>query len=159
MAKKKKREMTEDAALEIALRDHPEWRRAWERGDLPDEISGEDAKHLLTNGVWVVSEGANMPSEPAAVHQFVGEGILYGPGKAANAGGVATSGLEMAQNAGFTTWTRETVDDRLLGIMADIHRSCRQSAEEYGSPDNYVMGANVAGFEKVARAMVAQGVV
>lgn len=124
-----------------------------------NEISGEDAKQLLTNGVWVVSEGANMPSEPAAVHQFVGEGILYGPGKAANAGGVATSGFEMTQNAMFSSWSRETVDDRLLGVMADIHSASRKAAEEYGEPDNYVLGANVAGFRKVADAMLDQGIV
>jgi glutamate dehydrogenase (NADP+) len=124
-----------------------------------NEINGEDAKQLLTNGVWVVAEGANMPSEPAAVHQFLGEGILYGPGKAANAGGVATSGFEMAQNAAFTSWTRDAVDDRLLGVMADIHTASRQAATEYGDPDNYVLGANIAGFRRVARAMLDQGIV
>ncbi len=124
-----------------------------------NELNGEEAKQLLANGVTVVAEGANMPSEREAVTQFVEAGILYGPGKAANAGGVATSGLEMAQNAGFTSWTREEVDARLLGIMIGIHNSCVSAAEEYGSPGNYVIGANVAGFRKVADAMLAQGVV
>jgi glutamate dehydrogenase (NADP+) len=124
-----------------------------------NEISGEEAKQLLTNGVWVVAEGANMPCEPAAVHQFVGEGILYGPGKAANAGGVATSGFEMAQNAAFTSWTRDAVDDRLLGVMADIHAVSRHAAAEFGNPDNYLLGANIAGFRKVAQAMLDQGIV
>ncbi|MDH3520194.1 MAG: NADP-specific glutamate dehydrogenase [Myxococcales bacterium] len=124
-----------------------------------NELNGEDAKRLLANGVYVVAEGANMPSEPDAIRQFVDQKILYGPGKAANAGGVATSGLEMAQNAGFTTWTRDEVDQRLLKIMVNIHRNCQQTAEEYGTPGNYVNGANIAGFLKVARAMLDQGVV
>ncbi len=124
-----------------------------------NEVSGDDAKVLLANGVYVISEGANMPSAPTAVQQFVEQGILYGPGKAANAGGVATSGLEMAQNAMFETWTRDEVDQRLLKIMSTIHRICRQTAEEYGTPGNYVNGANIAGFLKVARAMLDQGVV
>ena len=100
-----------------------------------------------------------MPSEPDAISQFVDSKILYGPGKAANAGGVATSGLEMAQNASFTNWTRDTVDARLLEIMSNIHKSCVDAAEEYEEPGNYVVGANVAGFRKVADAMLAQGVV
>ena len=124
-----------------------------------NELSGEDAKRLLSNGVYVVAEGANMPSDPDAVEQFVESRILYGPGKAANAGGVATSGLEMAQNAGFSSWTRDTVDGRLLEIMSSIHQSCVQAAEEYEVPGNYVTGANIAGFRKVADAMLAQGVV
>jgi glutamate dehydrogenase (NADP+) len=124
-----------------------------------NEISSEDAKKLLANGVYVVAEGANMPSEPAAIVQFVEQKILYGPGKAANAGGVATSCLEMAQNAIFTTWTRDEVDQKLLGIMIDIHRNCQQTAEQFGTPGNYVNGANIAGFLKVARAMLDQGVV
>ena len=124
-----------------------------------NEVSSEDAKKLLANGVYVVSEGANMPSEPAAIAQFVEQKILYGPGKAANAGGVATSGLEMAQNAVFTAWTRDEVDQKLLGIMIDIHKNCQQTAEEYGTPGNYVNGANIAGFLKVASAMLDQGVV
>jgi glutamate dehydrogenase (NADP+) len=124
-----------------------------------NELSGSDAKTLLANGVYVVAEGANMPSEPDAVKEFLNAGILYGPGKAANAGGVATSGLEMAQNAAFNTWDRDTVDARLLEIMAKIHRKCVEAAEEYGEPGNYVTGANVSGFRKVADAMLAQGVV
>ena len=124
-----------------------------------NEISAEDAKKLLANGVYVVAEGANMPSEPAAIAQFVEQKILYGPGKAANAGGVATSALEMAQNAIFTAWTRDEVDQKLLGIMIDIHENCQQTAEKYGTPGNYVNGANIAGFLKVASAMLDQGVV
>ena len=124
-----------------------------------NELSAEEANHLLGNGVTVVAEGANMPCEPGATQQFVDKGILYGPGKAANAGGVATSGLEMAQNAAFTSWTAEAVDEELLGIMAKIHQSCVEKAEEYDRPGNYVVGANIAGFEKVAKAMLDQGVV
>ncbi len=124
-----------------------------------NELSSVDAKTLLANGVTVVAEGANMPSEPDAVRRFVDAGILYGPGKAANAGGVAVSGLEMVQNATFSTWSRGEVDGRLLGIMVDIHHSCIEAAAEYDQPGNYVVGANIAGFEKVASAMLAQGVV
>ncbi len=124
-----------------------------------NELNIEDATQLYSHGVRVVAEGANMPTEPAAVHFFINNGILFGPGKAANAGGVATSGLEMAQNAGFTSWTREEVDAKLLGIMSNIHRACREAAEEYDAPDNYVVGANIAGFMKVAGAMMDQGVV
>jgi glutamate dehydrogenase/leucine dehydrogenase len=124
-----------------------------------NELSGEDAKQLLVNGVYVVAEGANMPCDPDALRQFVDAQILFAPGKAANAGGVATSGLEMAQNAGFTAWTRDMVDERLLGIMVDIHQACRDAAEQYGEPGNYVTGANIAGFLKVGRAMVDQGIV
>ncbi len=124
-----------------------------------NEIDSDDARSLLANGISVVAEGANMPSTANAAHQFVDAGILYGPAKAANAGGVATSGLEMAQNAEFTSWPRDTVDAKLLDIMIDIHQSCVDAAEEYGSPGNYVAGANIAGFRKVAEAMLAQGVV
>ncbi|MDR9450150.1 MAG: NADP-specific glutamate dehydrogenase [Acidimicrobiia bacterium] len=124
-----------------------------------NELSGEDAKQLLANGVYVVAEGANMPCEPEAVRHFVEQKILFGPGKAANAGGVATSGLEMAQNAVFSNWTRDEVDQRLLMIMVNIHRSCQEAAEHYGTPGNYVNGANIAGFIKVANAMLDQGVV
>ena len=124
-----------------------------------NELSGEDAKRLLNNGVYVVAEGANMPCEPDAIRQFVDAGILFAPGKAANAGGVATSALEMAQNAGFTAWTRDQVDERLLGIMVDIHQACRDAAEQYAEPRNYVVGANIAGFLRVGRAMVDQGIV
>jgi glutamate dehydrogenase (NADP+) len=124
-----------------------------------NELSGEDAKQLLANGVFVIAEGANMPSVPEAVEQFLEHKILFGPGKAANAGGVATSGLEMAQNAVFSNWTRDEVDQRLLMIMVNIHRSCQEAAEHYGTPGNYVNGANIAGFIKVADAMLDQGVV
>ncbi len=124
-----------------------------------NEINGKDAVNLLNNGVYVVSEGANMPSTPEAVDQFLQAGILYGPGKAANAGGVATSGLEMSQNALRLAWTREEVDARLHSIMKSIHKTVRETAEEYGQPGNYVVGANIAGFVKVAEAMLDQGVV
>jgi glutamate dehydrogenase (NADP+) len=124
-----------------------------------NEIDVDDAQRLLANGVYVVAEGANMPTVPEGVGLFVREKILYGPGKAANAGGVATSCLEMAQNAGHTSWTREEVDQRLLGIMVNIHRNCRETAENYGTPGNYVNGANIAGFLKTATAMLEQGVV
>ncbi len=124
-----------------------------------NEIDAKDAKRLIDNGVYVVCEGANMPTVPDGVRQFTRAGILYGPGKAANAGGVATSGLEMSQNAAHTAWSREEVDQRLLSIMVNIHRNCRETAEAYGTPGNYVNGSNIAGFLKVARAMLDQGVV
>jgi glutamate dehydrogenase (NADP+) len=124
-----------------------------------NELNAENAKQLVASGVRVVAEGANMPTEPEAVRILMDNGVLFGPGKAANAGGVATSGLEMTQNAGFTTWTREEVDARLLGIMTRIHRHCRETAAEYATPDDYVAGANIAGFIKVADAMLDQGVV
>jgi len=124
-----------------------------------NEISGKDAGNLLRNKVYLVAEGANMPSAIEAVNQFVDAGILYGPGKAANAGGVATSGLEMAQNSMRYSWTREEVDSRLQLIMKSIHRACVETAERFGTPGNYVNGANIAGFLKVADAMLDQGVV
>lgn len=124
-----------------------------------NEINGEDAKTLLANGCYVISEGANMPSTPEAAELFVENRILYGPGKAANAGGVATSGLEMSQNSMRLKWTREDVDSKLNAIMVSIHEAARAAAEEYGQPGNYVMGANIAGFTKVANAMIDQGVV
>jgi glutamate dehydrogenase (NADP+) len=124
-----------------------------------NEISAEDAKTLLSNGCFVVSEGANMPTVPEGVDLFVEKKILYGPGKAANAGGVATSGLEMAQNAMMMNWTREEVDSRLQGIMKAIHANSYAAAQEYGDKGNYVLGANIAGFVKVADAMLDQGVV
>jgi glutamate dehydrogenase (NADP+) len=123
-----------------------------------NEINGKDAANLISNGVSVVSEGANMPTVPEGVDQFVTAGVLYGPGKAANAGGVAVSGLEMSQNAMRLSWTREGVDQRLREIMRRIHEQCRETAEEFGEPGNYVHGANIAGFRKVADAMLAQGV-
>ncbi|WP_373740808.1 NADP-specific glutamate dehydrogenase [Neisseria sp.] len=123
-----------------------------------NELDENDAKTLLSNGCFVVAEGANMPSTLGAVEAFVNAKILYAPGKAANAGGVATSGLEMSQNAIRLSWTREEVDQRLLGIMLSIHESCVQYGKENGTV-NYVNGANIAGFVKVADAMLAQGVV
>jgi len=124
-----------------------------------NEITSKDATHLLRNGVYVVSEGANMPTDLEGVRQFLDAKILYGPGKAANAGGVATSGLEMSQNAMRITWSRDEVDERLRGIMRTIHRNCREAAHAFGTPDNYVNGANIAGFLKVADAMMDQGLV
>jgi glutamate dehydrogenase (NADP+) len=124
-----------------------------------NELDGDDARALLANGCTVISEGANMPSTPDAVEAFLAAGILYAPGKAANAGGVATSGLEMSQNAMRLNWPRDEVDRRLKEIMVKIHSQCRTTAEEYGAPGNYVLGANIAGFLKVANAMLDQGVV
>ncbi len=124
-----------------------------------NEINAKDAANLLRNGVYVVSEGANMPTTIEGVEQFLDAKILFGPGKAANAGGVATSGLEMAQNSMRLSWTREEVDSRLRSIMQAIHKTCRATAERFGTPGNYVNGANIAGFLKVANAMLDQGVV
>ena len=124
-----------------------------------NEIDGNDAKTLLDNGCHLVAEGANMPCTPEAVDQFIDKKILYAPGKAANAGGVATSGLEMSQNAMRMSWTREEIDQRLQDIMIAVHSQCFEAAEEYGQPGNLVMGANIAGFVKVADAMLDQGVV
>ena len=124
-----------------------------------NEINAKDAANLLKNGVYVVSEGANMPTVLDGVRQFLDAKILYGPAKAANAGGVATSGLEMSQNSMRISWTREEVDDRLHTIMKAIHRNCRETAEAFGTPGNYVNGANIAGFLKVADAMMDQGLV
>ncbi|MDD5475339.1 MAG: NADP-specific glutamate dehydrogenase, partial [Syntrophales bacterium] len=118
-----------------------------------NEINSRDAQNLINNGVYVVSEGANMPTVPAGVDLFVGHKILYGPGKAANAGGVSVSGLEMTQNSLRLRWSREEVDSYLRRIMKDIHRTCVDAAETYGTPGNYVNGANIAGFVKVASAM------
>src|SRR5512136_3055434 len=124
-----------------------------------NEINGKDADNLVKNGVYVVAEGANMPSTIDAVNRFLAAKILYGPGKAANAGGVATSGLEMSQNSMRLSWSREEVDQRLHGIMKSIHQACWETAERFGTPGNYVNGANIAGFLKVANAMMDQGVV
>ncbi|MFL5798173.1 MAG: NADP-specific glutamate dehydrogenase [Actinomycetota bacterium] len=124
-----------------------------------NEINAKDAANLLNNGVVAVAEGANMPTTPDGVEQFLRAGILYGPGKAANAGGVAVSGLEMSQDALRIRWPREEVDHRLKDIMKAIHKQCWETAEEYGAPDNYVVGANIAGFRKVADAMLDQGLV
>jgi glutamate dehydrogenase (NADP+) len=124
-----------------------------------NEINANDAKNLLKNGVFVVAEGANMPSNLEATKLFLEAKILYGPGKAANAGGVATSGLEMSQNSMRLAWTRDEVDDRLHKIMIAIHKSAFETADKYGTPGNYVNGANIAGFLKVANAMMDQGAV
>src|SRR5260370_14735115 len=117
-----------------------------------NEINGKDAANLLKNGVYVVSEGANMPSTIDAVNQFLDAKILFGPGKAANARGVATSGLEMAQNSMRVRWTREEADARLFNIMNTIHEACAYTAEKYGTPGNYVNGANITCFVKLAAA-------
>lgn len=124
-----------------------------------NEIDGKNAKALIKNGCTCVAEGANMPSTPEAIKVFQNSNILYGPGKAANAGGVATSGLEMSQNSMKLSWTREEVDNRLLIIMKSIHKACTETAEAYGRKGDYVTGANIAGFTKVANAMLAYGVV
>jgi glutamate dehydrogenase (NADP+) len=124
-----------------------------------NEIDGNDAATLLKNGCKLVAEGANMPSTPEAIEQFLKAKIMYGPGKAANAGGVATSGLEMSQNSQRLMWTREEVDARLKGIMQSIHAAAFKTAKDFGQPTNYVMGANIAGFMKVADSMIDMGVV
>ncbi|MFH1798854.1 MAG: NADP-specific glutamate dehydrogenase [Candidatus Omnitrophota bacterium] len=124
-----------------------------------NELDGSAAETLVKNGCIAVAEGANMPCTPEAVKVFVANKVSFGPGKAANAGGVATSGLEMAQNSQRLAWSFEKTDEKLHQIMVDIHDSAKQAAEEYGTPGNLVNGANIAGFMKVARAMMAQGVV
>jgi len=124
-----------------------------------NEINGKDAENLLKNGIYVVSEGANMPTTIDGVNAFLEKGILYGPGKAANAGGVSTSGLEMSQGSMRLSWSREEVDDRLHGIMKSIHKTCVETAQRFGTPGNYVNGANIGGFLKVADAMMDQGLV
>lgn len=124
-----------------------------------NEINEKDASNLLKNGVYVVSEGANMPTTIEGVNLFLDKKILYGPGKAANAGGVAVSGLEMAQNSMRYGWTREEVDNRLAMIMKSIHQTCVDTADKFGTPGNYVNGANIGGFIKVADAMLDQGIV
>jgi glutamate dehydrogenase (NADP+) len=124
-----------------------------------NEINGKNAAALVKNGCYCVAEGANMPSTPDAIRIYQENKILYGPGKAANAGGVATSGLEMSQNSLRLSWTREEVDGRLLLIMKSIHKACFDTAEAYGKKGDYVTGANIAGFTKVAKAMLAYGVV
>jgi glutamate dehydrogenase (NADP+) len=124
-----------------------------------NEINGKDAQNLLKNKVYAVAEGANMPTTLDGVKVFLDAGILYGPGKAANAGGVATSGLEMAQNSMRLPWTRNEVDDRLRLIMKNIHKTCVEMANRFGTPGNYVNGANIGGFLKVADSMMDQGLV
>lgn len=141
-------------------------RRVWEVGGtvaLPcatqNELDEADARALVASGLVAVSEGANMPTTPAAVQLFQDAGVLFGPGKAANAGGVATSALEMQQNASRDSWSFDYTEDRLAAIMRNIHDRCAATADEYGAPGNYVVGANIAGFLKVADAMLALGVV
>ena len=124
-----------------------------------NELTGRDAATLLGNGVVAVIEGANMPCTPEAVDQFLEAGVAFGPGKAANAGGVATSALEMQQNASRDSWSFEHTERRLAQIMKGIHDTCRATAEEYAAPGNYVIGANIAGFLHVSQAMVALGLV
>lgn len=124
-----------------------------------NEINEKDAKNLVKNGIKLLGEGANMPTTIEAINLLIDSGVMYAPGKASNAGGVATSGLEMTQNFMGTNWTSEEVDTKLLGIMKNIHQTCLAAAKEYGKPGNYLAGANMAGFLKVAKAMQAQGVI
>src|SRR5699024_7713782 len=123
-----------------------------------NEVTAADARAMVGNGVICLAEGSNMASTAEAIDVLQESGIAYGPGKAANAGGVAVSQLEMAQNASMQSWSFDTVDARLRGIMAHIHDTCTRAANEFGQPDNLVLGANVAGFRKVANAMIEQGV-
>ncbi|MFD9339333.1 NADP-specific glutamate dehydrogenase [Streptomyces sp. NPDC060028] len=124
-----------------------------------NELTAQDARLLIANGVRAVSEGANMPTTPDAVRLLQEAGVAFGPGKAANAGGVAVSALEMSQNAGRVAWSAERVEDELASIMRDIHEVSYETAARYGAPGDYVTGANIAGFERVADAMLAQGVI
>jgi glutamate dehydrogenase (NADP+) len=124
-----------------------------------NELTGKDAKTLVKNGCMAIAEGANMPTTPEGVRVFLDAKVAYGPGKAANAGGVATSALEMQQNASRDAWSFEFTEQKLEQIMVDIHARCHQTAEEYGTPGNYVIGANIAGFLKVAKAMLAMGLI
>ena len=123
-----------------------------------NEININDAQNLIDNGCITVTEGANMPTSYDATNLLLDAGVSFGPGKAANAGGVATSGLEMSQNSMRLFWSREQVDDRLRNIMSNIHKTAYQASKDYGKPGNYVMGANIAGFLKVATAMIYQGI-
>jgi glutamate dehydrogenase (NADP+) len=124
-----------------------------------NELNGKDAALLIKNGCIAIGEGANMPTTPEGIQVFLDSNIAYGPGKAANAGGVATSTLEMMQNASRDSWTFDFTQDKLSKIMTDIHDLCYQKSEEIGSPGNYVKGANVAGFIRVSNAMLAMGVI
>jgi len=124
-----------------------------------NELTDKDAERLVANGVRAVAEGANMPCTREAVALLREHKVLFGPGKAANAGGVATSALEMQQNASRDSWSFEHTENRLADIMVSIHDRCARTAEEYGAPGNYVVGANIAGFRRVADAMLALGVV
>ncbi len=124
-----------------------------------NELDGASARALVANGCIAVAEGANMPTTPEGVRVLVEAGVAFGPGKAANAGGVATSALEMQQNASRDAWTFEYTEERLHEIMGNIHRDCFETAAEFGSPGNYVVGANIAGFLRVAEPMVAFGLI
>lgn len=124
-----------------------------------NELTGKDARALVKNGVIAVGEGANMPCTPEAVRLFQEAGVMFAPGKAANAGGVATSALEMQQNASRDSWSFEQTEARLAVIMSAIHDACAETAEEYGAPGDYVLGANITGFVRVAEAMDALGVI
>src|SRR3546814_8749155 len=124
-----------------------------------NELTGKESNMLVKNVVDAVGEGANMPSTPEAVRNFQEAGVLFAPGKAANAGGFATSALEMQQNASRDSWTFDQTEERLASIMRNIHDSCAATADEYGAPGNYVLGANIAGFARVAEAMNAMGVI
>jgi glutamate dehydrogenase (NADP+) len=124
-----------------------------------NEVNEKDTLNLSKNKIKLLGEGANMPVTPEGINTLINSGIMYAPGKASNAGGVATSGLEMTQNYMGQNWTREEVDNKLLSIMKNIHDTCLASAAAYGKPGNYMDGANIAGFLKVAKAMQAQGVI
>jgi glutamate dehydrogenase (NADP+) len=124
-----------------------------------NEVTAKDANNLVKNGIKLLGEGANMPTTIEGINVLIDNGVMYSPGKASNAGGVATSGLEMSQNYMGTNWTREEVDNKLQDIMKNIHDTCLAAANEYGKPGNYMAGANIAGFIKVANAMKAQGVI
>ncbi len=124
-----------------------------------NELSGKDARRLIGNGCIAVAEGANMPCTPEATRAFVDAGVAFGPGKAANAGGVATSALEMQQNASRDSWTFEHTESRLAEIMGGIYQTCHETAEQFGAPGDLVTGANIAGFQRIARAMVALGLI
>jgi len=147
---------------DVKLEHHPLWNIKADcafPSATQNEITAKDAANLIKNGIKLVAEGANMPSTLEATKLFLDAQILYGPAKAANAGGVATSGLEMSQNSARISWTREEVDDKLHKIMTSIHRNCFETADKYGTPGNLVNGANIAGFLKVADAMLDQGLV
>ena len=149
-------------AVDPALDHNPLWNHKAEcafPSATQNEINAKDAQNLIDNGVTLVSEGANMPTMPGGIDIFKDHKILYGPGKAANAGGVSVSGLEMTQNSMRMAWTREEVDDRLKLIMKTIHSTCVDAAAQYGAAGNYEAGANIAGFVKVVDAMLDQGLV
>jgi glutamate dehydrogenase (NADP+) len=148
-----------DASVWDVVRDHGLEAELAFPSATENEIHADHAEALVKNGVVCVSEGANMPSTQEAVDIFQENNLMYGPGKAANAGGVATSGLEMSQNSARISWSREEVDQKLHTIMKNIHRTALEAGEQYGAPGNYVAGANIAGFLKVAKAMQAYGVI